>query len=84
MGSTQWMQKNRAKMSLALPLSWASVNDNSFILQFGFALKIAGVEWRDYADLIVVLLWLIKIGIAESFGLGNGSNDLPLMVRRAS
>lgn len=85
LGSTEWLQINRRGMSFALPLSWVSAKDDSFLLRFGFALKIAGVKWTEKVDLIIALQWLDRIGIAESLGRPGGSTiDQPWLIRRSS
>jgi hypothetical protein len=72
-------------MSLALPMSWVSAKDDSFLLRFGFALKIAGVGWTEQADLIIALQWLDRIGIAESLAQpGSRMIDRPWLIRRST
>ena len=85
LGSAEWLRINRRSMSLALPMSWVSAKDDSFLLRFGFALKIAGVGWTEQADLIIALQWLDRIGIAESLAQpGSRMIDRPWLIRRST
>jgi hypothetical protein len=85
LGSPEWIQQNRTKMSLALPSSWIAAKDESFLLRFGFALKIAGVQWTEQADLLIALQWLNRIGIAESLAQpGSHMIDRPWLIRRST
>jgi len=73
------------KISLAFPLGWASVRDESFLLRFGFAMKMAGVEWSQESDLILAIQWLTKVGIAESVAPpSQHSHGQFWMIRRAT
>jgi hypothetical protein len=85
LGSEDWLRQNRAKLSLALPSSWTVANNESFLLRFGFALKIAGVEWTKQTDLSIALQWLDRIGIAESLAQpGSHMIDRPWLIRRST
>jgi hypothetical protein len=79
LGSDEWLNANKAKLSLALPLQWKRPTEA--LLSFGFAIKLAGVEWEQEHDLLIAMQWLAKIGIAESIESGGGS---VLMIRRAT
>jgi hypothetical protein len=79
LGSDQWLNANKAKLSLALPLQWKRPSDT--LLSFGFAMKLAGVEWSEEYDLLIAMQWLTKIGIAESIESAGGS---VWMIRRAT
>jgi hypothetical protein len=85
LGSKNWIQQNRSKVSLALPASWVAAKNESFLLRFGFALKIAGVQWTEQADLFIALQWLDRIGIAESFTQAGGHTiGQPWLIRRST
>jgi hypothetical protein len=78
LGSSEWLKTNRAKVSLALPVDWKRIND--CLLGFGFALKLAGVQWTEEYDLLIAMQWLAEIGIAQAIK-ANGSI---VVIRRAT
>jgi hypothetical protein len=49
-------------------------------LGFGFALKLAGVQWTEEYDLLIAMQWLAEIGIAQAIK-ANGSI---VVIRRAT
>lgn len=65
-GNPQWLKQNHKTLTEALPQNWTSVANSDFQLRFGFAIKLAGVEWREPFDIALVMYWLCHIGFLES------------------
>lgn len=66
LGNPKWLFAHRNLIRNALPESWTPVTCSSLRAKFGFFLTVAGVEWRETADLILAMNWLVKVGIAEA------------------
>lgn len=66
LGNPKWLFAHRNLIHDALPESWTPATCSSLQVKFGFFLKVTGVEWRETADLILAMNWLVKVGIAEA------------------
>lgn len=77
-GNSYWMELNKAAILKPIPTEWTSANKVQ--LQFGFALKVLGVNWSTTDDLVIAFMYLESLGLVESWT--KSDNTKSIVVRR--
>lgn len=62
LGNEDWLRENETEIKSALPETWTHIN-NLNGLQFGFKLKLLGLDWRSEEEFGKVMFFLERIGL---------------------
>lgn len=63
LGSREWIEANQEKLRDLFSRDGEAVTQR-YLLMIGFKLKLMGVDWRTYDELVKTLIFLRKAGIA--------------------
>ena len=64
---TAWTAKEATIIKNALPETWTHVHNVNW-LRVGFALKLAGIDWRSESDLHNAMALMERLGVVQRDG----------------
>lgn len=62
LGNREWMRTHEDAIKKLLPQDWTH-HDNTGVLKIGFGLKLLGVMWTSYEELVKCMVYFEKLGL---------------------